>query len=116
MQESMEKSPVTMFWGRNEKGEKILRVDKPEINIKAGDTVVLHMPDLNEPVVMIPVKGVFEKQIYTADPGEHTIKMTVRDPLNITNLTFGYAVYSRELKDFAVGNSPPTMVLGDGSP
>ena len=116
MQESMEKSPVTMFWGRNEKGEKILRVDKPEINIKAGDTVVLHMPDLNEPVVMIPVKDVFTHQIYTAQPGEHTIKMTVNNPLKFKKLKFGYAIYSQEIMDFAVGNSPPTMVLGDGSP
>lgn len=84
----------------------------PHLQIYPGMKIQLEVEELRDPVVLIPVKNVMTRQINepAADrPGVIELEVLRKPDLGVG--TFAYAMYDRELDDFAVGDSPPRMTL-----
>ena len=101
----------------------VFKVDGSPHYVEAGETVEI-LIDSSEPfTVFLPYLDLFDGQLYPAvdasswtnDPAQEQwwgVRMTRivgegRSPIK----EMPYCIYSKELNNFAVGNSPPTMIL-----
>jgi len=106
--------PVKVVLATSNK-ERPFTVSEPRLVINPGDELEFIFEGCRNPTIMIPVSGVMQKRIAVPradEPG--VIRMRVLDNPDMSHNTFAYAVYSTEIDDFAVGNSPPRMVLDSG--
>ena len=111
MENRMQLRPVTVTRkkGREKDDPDFLQVKPAEITIHPGDELEFTFNDCRNPTIMIPVEGILTERIATDNSG--TIRMRVRVEPNLTQADFPYAIYSPDIRNFAVGNSPPRMIL-----
>ncbi len=108
-----ERSPVTVNLIRNHsyKIPDTFKVNKADLTIHPGDQVKFIFFGCENPIIMIPVEGIFTQQIYT-DKEEHgIIRMDVRTDANTLQKPFPYMVFTPDIDLFAEGNSPPRMII-----
>ncbi len=109
--------PVTFQYERKTDGKEIYRTDPSVLRLVRGEAVTFNHPGKWGVTVFIPVPEIFEERGHV-----HSMQMTprgmeltlhVRSDAPKTKGEFDYAVFSHDLKRFAVGNSPPRMILDD---
>ena len=113
MDTQSERSPVTVNLIRNhsDKIPDTFKVDKPDLTIHPGDQVKFIFFGCENPIIMIPVEGIFTKRIYTDWDEPGTIVMDVSTEADITQKPFPYMIFTPDIDLFAEGNSPPRMII-----
>lgn len=117
--------------------EEVFQIPGPPLNVKPGETVEILIPGAEGFTVYLPIGEHFNAQIFEAvenpewaqeemaaasgSESESTdkkfwgVQMTRISTSFATKENpegeFPYCIYSKELKNFAVGNSPPKMGL-----
>ncbi len=91
--------------------DDFFKVDKPLLTIHPGDQVTFKFNGCKNPIIMIPVEGIFTETIATDKKNTGVINMYVREDAIITEKRFPYMVYSPDTDIFAEGNSPPRMII-----
>ncbi len=117
--------------------EEVFQISGPMINVKPGETVEILIPGPKGFTVYLPIGEHFNAQIFEAleNPEWAQEEMEAASGSNsgsainkfwgvqMTRIStsfatpgnpegeFPYCIYSKELKNFAVGNSPPKMGL-----
>ena len=107
-----------------EESEEVFKMTQPEVNVGPGETFDITIDCQMGFSVYLPYPGFFAKQEWEAQPvpqGETTgppayqwwrVRMTRNKGKNYSAIRkMAYCVYSKDLDNFAVGNSPPKMTL-----
>jgi hypothetical protein len=105
--------------------ENVFKVDQSPITVKPEEIVDILIDCTKGFSVFIPYPGFFgdyvfeatEQPIWAPDPSTAKekwwgarLKRTKPENQN-SNKELSYCIYSKDLDNFAVGNSPPTMIL-----
>ncbi len=116
------------------KDETVYQVDDPAAYVAPGETVEILIPGKEGFTVYLPIAGLFNAQVFEAEESPAWAQAAMaeadgagedaaKDPLWGVRMTrivqagkspipkMPYCIYSKELNNFAVGNSPPEMVL-----
>ena len=106
--------------------ENVFQVDQSPITVNKGETVDIVIDCLRGFSVFIPNAGFFGEYFFDSSdkhlwlPDQSTAKekwwgvrltRTTLDNPNQSDKELPYCIYSKDLNNFAVGNSPPTMIL-----
>lgn len=112
------------------KAEKVYQVDSP-IEVKLGETVEIRLDCMNGFTVFFPNAVFFGDHVFQADDnpswgagepapehkwwGVRLTRTNIENPNVIKEKgkkrEMAYCIYSKDLDNFAVGNSPPKMIL-----
>ena len=92
--------------------EKTLTVSKEHLVLYRGQDVIFEYPGEKGAVLFFPVQRVFPCRAVDMEPGPvWRLKLTVRSDAPLGE--FAYAIYSRDLDDYAVAASPPRIIITD---
>lgn len=112
----------------------VYQVEGPPIEVAPGDTVEILIPGSKGFSVYLPIGGHFNARVFEAvenpawameemaaaaggsmESSEEKfwgVRMTrISEEGAYPDVVFPYCIYSKEFKNFAIGNSPPTMNL-----
>ena len=103
--------------------ELVFKMDTPSVELEMGETLEILIDSTDSFTVFIPYPGIFAEQIFHAEDasswttenaekkwwGVRMTRIIGYDMFPIREIP--YCVYNKELNNFAVGNSPPTMVV-----
>jgi hypothetical protein len=126
--------PVRVPAPKPKEGEEVFQVQGTPIVVAPGDTVEILLSSSKGFSVYLPFGGHFDAQVFEAveNPAWAMEEMAAAAGgsmkssgdtfwgVRMTRISkageyepevFPYCIYSKELKTFAVGNSPPTMTL-----
>jgi len=107
--------PVVFRHDRNESQGEIFRAEPGVLALNRGQAVTLHHEGEQGGVVFIPYPDIFEEKGYVhplvKTPEGFRLVLHVREDAPRGKGEFDYAVFSHDLKRFAVGNAPPRMIL-----
>jgi hypothetical protein len=84
------------------------------IEAEEGDLLVFEYDGVLGGALFFPVPGIFAQQVVDMVPGKPW-RAEVRVGHVEYQVRFAYAVYSRDVDDFAVANSPPRMIINPPS-
>jgi hypothetical protein len=106
--------------------ENVFQVDQSPITVNKDETVDIMIDCLKGFSVFIPIFGFFEGNVFDSSdshswlPDQSTaeekwwglrLTRTMLDNPNKSDKELPYCIYSKDLNNFAVGNSPPKMKL-----
>ena len=106
--------------------ENVFQVDQSPIKVNKEETVDIVIDCLNGFSVFIPISGFFDGHVFPSSakhlwlPDQSTAKekwwgvrltRTTMDNPRKLDKDVPYCIYSNDLNNFAVGNSPPKMKL-----
>ena len=114
--------------------EVVFQIADPPIKVAPGETVEILIPGPEGFTVYLPITGHFNAQVFeavenpewaleemaavsgssseSAEKKFWGVRMTrISEAGAYPSGKFPYCIYSKELKNFAVGNSPPEMIL-----
>lgn len=95
------------------KPKRKFKVNPAVTNLRNGEDVTIVYEGLKGGVVMIPVAGVFARQVHHLPPGKGScVKMKVLKTAPRGTFSFAVLCYGLE-DDFAEGASPPKMTITD---
>ena len=108
-----------------ERPEEVFKVDNSPLDVESGETVEILIPSPEGFTVYFPYPGFFNAQVFEA---EEKPSWAINPPdaemwwgVRMTRISkpgtenphdeISYCIYSKELNNFAVYNSPPKMKL-----
>ena len=93
----------------------VCRVDPPILHVRPEQQVTFAYEGEAGASLFIPFAGVFEDRVFDfiLDDGRFSLTLQVAKTPPREVREFAYGLYSRDLDDFAIGNSPPRMIIDD---
>ncbi|MBU2502329.1 hypothetical protein KJ682_13435 [bacterium] len=112
MQPKTEPVPVKVTEIRTEDG-LVYQVQPPEVHVQPGQTINFRYVGEAGATLFIPISGVFPQRVYdfTRETTGFSLSVTVGKKVPAGVSSFAFGLYSRDKDDFAIGNSPPRMII-----